>query len=108
MRFFHSQSVFPLLPIIAIIALGVGLQTGCSSSSSPTDPTNPFAGAWQVAFAGDFTGGGTITIGTNGSFSENVVLNDGTQTFTNTISGTVSTSGTVMNGAIFFSPKLSD
>lgn len=67
------------------------LLTSCSD-----DPTtsNPYQGNWNIAFAGDYTGSGSLKIDQDGKFSFNVTLiNANYQTFTNTISGSVDDKG---------------
>lgn len=79
------------------------LFAGCSKDESPTQPaSNPYSGNWQIVFAGSYTGGGTMSIGSDGKFSVAVLLNDGTNNFTNTITGAVSNSGS-MSADIYYS-----
>ncbi|PIQ09204.1 MAG: hypothetical protein COW71_07500 [Ignavibacteriales bacterium CG18_big_fil_WC_8_21_14_2_50_31_20] len=77
-----------------------------SCSDSPTEPkSNPYSGAWRIVFAGSYIGSGNLTIDSEGKFSLIVALkNSDNTTFTNTITGSVSSSGsmkadTYYNGA---------
>lgn len=61
-----------------------------------TQPTaNPFSGSWQIVIAGDYTGVGTMNIDDQGDFSFSIVITGAGGTFTNTITGSVSNSGTM-------------
>ena len=82
------------------VCLSVPMFLGCGDDNSTSSNTNTFAGNWNIVFAGDFVGGGSISIGSNGQFSANVVLQDASGSFTNTIDGTVTNSGVVTNGRI--------
>ena len=101
------QSAKPI--IVSLIFCLAIICSGCSedkkTDSNLTDPsgttTSPFAGDWTVAFAGDAEGGGTLQIKSDGSFSWIIILSDGVNTFTNTISGSVTSSGS-LSGKIFF------
>lgn len=79
------------------------LFAGCSKDDSPTQSaSNPFSGNWQIVFAGSYTGSGNMSIDSDGKFAVSVLLSDGNGTFTNTINGSVSNSGS-MSADIYYS-----
>jgi len=72
------------------------LFAGCKKDESPTQPvSNPYAGNWRIAFAGDYIGGGSMPIGSDGKFAVTATLQGSSGTFTNVISGSVSSSGSM-------------
>jgi len=76
---------------------------GCSSDDDPTTPeANPFAGVWDITFEGTYSASESGTIGDDGSCTEEVVLSDGTGSFTNTVSFEVNSDGSISNGKIFY------
>ncbi len=87
------------LIVLLLVLLGLAAFQACGSDKSTT-PTNPFAGTWDVVFAGSYTGVGTIRIGSGGNFSAPVTLLDNTGTYVETVMGTVATTGQLQNGRI--------
>ena len=78
----------------------VALLTGCKNDTSgPGAGANPYAGNWNVSFAGAFTGSRTTTIASDGSFSFSATASgiSGPVTWT----GTVSTTGSVSADAYY-------
>ena len=74
----------------------------CCSEDSPTEPTSPFAGAWDLVFAGSAVGAGSMDINNDGSFNLNVLLMDGNgDTFMNNVRGSVADNGD-MEGDIYY------
>ncbi len=90
---------------ILLLALTIVSCSDDSSSNSTTGPSttlHPFAGNWNVVFAGDFVDEGTFKIKADGSFSWVIVVPAGADVATNTMAGNVSTSGS-LSGNIYYS-----
>ena len=90
---------------IKVAVLGLLLiLSGCKKDEpAPTAvQANPFSGPWKMVFAGSYVGTGNINIGADGKFSLSLLLYDGVSYFTNTISGTVASSG-AMSADIYYS-----
>jgi hypothetical protein len=87
----------------SILIVAFLILSGCSSDSNPASPTtNSFAGTWGVVFAGSYTGNGDVPIGTDGKFSVSVLLVGPGGSITNTLTGTVASTGHC-NGDIYYS-----
>ena len=56
---------------------------------------NPFAGSWELIFAGDAIGSLVTTISSKGNFSASLIMTDGYFVWTVTISGHVSKNGDI-------------
>lgn len=101
----HTPVTFLAVAMVVGLALATAGCGGDDDSANPGAPTtNPYAGDWSVVFSGNYTGGGQITISSDGSCSEDVVLNDpATGDFTNTVQFDVLENGSVDNGRIYYS-----
>jgi hypothetical protein len=98
MRNSYKAGFFLILTLITFLFL-----SGCEKEESPTQSSsNLYSGSWQLVFAGDYIGSGNFSIDSEGKFAVNVLLYDGSGTFTNTIEGSVSSSGS-MNADIYYS-----
>ena len=89
---------------IMAVCIALLIFAGCKEDSTTpvSTTTHPYSGSWKIVFAGTYTGSGTINIGTDGKFSANVLLFAGSTSFTNTITGAVSSSGS-MSADIYYS-----
>jgi hypothetical protein len=84
--------------MLATVALG-----GCGDSDSPSTPTNSaYQGSWAVVFAGSYTGGGNVTIDADGDCSATVLLSDGVNSFTNLITFSVASNGSISSGLVTY------
>lgn len=98
MKNIYKTGFLTILTFITILFL-----SGCENEESLTQSSSsPYSGSWQIVFAGSYTGSGNFNIDSKGKFAVNVLLYDGSGTFTNTIDGSVSNSGSV-NADIYYS-----
>jgi len=87
------------------LLLLLSLLVGCDSSTEPE--TSPFKGDWNIVFAGSYIGSGSMPIDSNGKFSVIVLLrNSDNVSFTNTITGSVNSSGTMSANTYYNGEKI--
>lgn len=98
--FRRTERPHAIIPAIILSAVTLG---GCGDSDSPSTPApSAYQGSWAVVFAGSYTGGGNITIDADGDCSATILLSDGVNSFTNLITFSVASNGSISNGLVYY------